>query len=267
MILDSPNLAEVQWPDTPFNLEQSFLLVARRGSESHGTHVPSTDPNSIDDRDLIGICVPPVAWTLGLKHWEGAESIKGVWDVVLYDFKKFVRLLCKQNPNVVGMFWLESEDYLYISDETQLLIDNRDVFRCRRSAYVSFAGYADSQLRKMSTGAYQGYMGAKRKALVDKHGFDRKNAAHLIRLLHMGEEYQRTGWMQVRRTWDREMLIQIKTGNGGNWSLNRIQSYAEECFAKMRLAYNASVLPETIDEERVNDLVVTIMRRRLANGY
>jgi predicted nucleotidyltransferase len=265
MLVDPYNLAEVQWPDTPFDLMQSFLLVARRGSESHGTYVPSTDPNSIDDRDLMGVCVPPVAWTLGLRRWEGAESIKGVWDVVLYDFKKFIRLLCKQNPNVIGMFWLEREDYLYVSDEAQLLIENRDVFRCRDAAYASFAGYVQSQLHKMRTGAYQGYMGAKRKALVDTHGFDRKNAAHLIRLLHMGEEYQRTGMLFVRRTWDREMLIQIKTGNGGDWSLNRIQSYAEECFENMRRSANRSVLPKMINEDRVNDLVVKIMQRRVSD--
>lgn len=263
MIISPSALADVRWPDTPFDLEQSLLLVARRGSESHGTFVPSTDPDSIDDRDLMGICLPPDPWTLGLRVWEGAESIKGVWDVVLYDFKKFVRLLCKQNPNVVGMFWLEAEDYLCVTDEAELLIAHRDAFRCRRSAYASFAGYADSQLRKMSTGAYQGYMGAKRKALVAKHGFDRKNASHLIRLLHMGEEYQRLGVLYPRRTWDREMLIQIKTGNGGNWSLPRIQAYADECFVKMRAAMNASVLPEMIDEDRVNDLVVTVMRNRL----
>jgi predicted nucleotidyltransferase len=256
-------IAEIAWPDTPFDLRTSLLLAARRGSESCGTFIPSSDPNSIDDRDIMGVCVPPAPWALGLRNWEGAESIKGVWDVVLYDFRKFVRLVCKQNPNVVGMLWLVPEDYLYRSLAADRLIEARDAFRARQPAYDSFIGYAHSQLKKMSSGAYRGYMGEKRKRLVDKHGFDRKNAAHLIRLLHMGEEYQRTGKLHVRRTWDQEMLIEIKSGNGGNWSLANVQSYAEDCFGKMRAALRESALPETVNEEVVEELVVSIMRERI----
>lgn len=77
----------------PFPLEPSLVLLGRRGSEAHGTYVPPTNPDSIDDRDLMGVCIPPAPWTIGLRQWEGSESIRGVWDVVLYDFRKFVRLL------------------------------------------------------------------------------------------------------------------------------------------------------------------------------
>lgn len=102
-------LDEIQWPDTPFALRPNLILAGRRGSESHGTYVPPTDPAAIDDRDVMGIVMPPADYAVGLKNWEGAEAIKGVWDVVLYDFRKFVRLLCKQNPNVMTLLWLREE--------------------------------------------------------------------------------------------------------------------------------------------------------------
>lgn len=251
---------EILYPDTPFPLMPSIALLGRRGSESHGTFVPSTDPNSIDDRDLMGICIPPDPWTLGLRSWEGAESIKGVWDVVLYDFRKFVRLLCKQNPNVIGMLWLEPEDYLIVAPAGQLLIDNRDLFRVRGPAYDTFVGYAHSQLSKMHKLSFEGYMGDKRKALVTKHGFDTKNASHLVRLLHMGVEFLQTGEMRVRRTWDRQMLIEIKRGE---WSLERVRSYADTLFFKMKEARGSSVLPEKLDDDAINALVVRVMREAL----
>lgn len=252
--------AEIQYPDTPFPLAPSIVLLGRIGSESHGTYVPSTEPNSIDDRDLMGICIPPEPWTLGLRQWEGASSIKGVWDVVLFDFRKFVRLLSKQNPNVIGMLWLEQEDYLHVGDAGRVLIENRDLFRVRDLAYETFVGYAHSQLSKMHKLSFDGYMGEKRKKLVTQFGYDTKNAGHLIRLLHMGEEFLRTGRMHVRRTWDREMIIEIKRGK---WGLERVRTYADDLFAKMKTARVESVLPEELDTDAINELVVDVMRKAI----
>lgn len=246
--------SEIQFPDTPFDLKESLVFLAKRGSESHGTYIPSDDPNSIDDRDLMGVCVPPRKYYLGLSHWEGADSFKGIWDVVLYEYKKFVNLLMKQNPNVIGMLWLEPEDYLFVSNEAQILIDNRKLFRHKQMAYDSFMGYANSQLKKMQGGAFKGYMGDKRKKLVEKFGFDTKNGAHLVRLLHMGKEYLETGELKVRRTWDRDMLISVKRGE---WSLEKVKTYSNDYFVKFREAYKNSPLPDEIDKERINEILVS----------
>jgi len=107
-----------------------------------------------------------------------------------------------------------------------------------------------------SAGAFLGYMGAKRKQLVEKYGYDVKNASQLIRLLHMGEEYQRTGKLYVRRTWDRNTLISIKRGE---WSLTRVQTHAESCLINMKHALENSVLPETVDVAVIEELTVSIM--------
>jgi predicted nucleotidyltransferase len=252
---------EIQFPSVPFDLSASLILLGRRGSEAHGTFIPSTDPNSIDDRDLMGVVIPPVGFYLGLHQWEGAESIKGCWDVVLYEYRKFVRLLIKQNPNVIGLLWLEPEDYLMSTSIGTELISNRYLFRHRRSAYESFGGYALGQLKKMRGSEFKGYMGDRRKQLVQKHGYDTKNAAHLVRLLHMGREYLQTGELYVRRTWDRDMLMEIKRGG---WSLERVQQYADSCFSSLEGAYQHSVLPEEpISLEVVNELVVGALTRSL----
>lgn len=253
------NFPDIEFPDTPFQLDSSLVLLGRRGSEAHGTYVPPEDPLGIDDRDLMGICIPPRPYVLGLRQWEGAESIKGVWDVVLYDFRKFVRLLCKQNPNVLSLLWLEPEDYLFRGPAGQKLIDNRDLFRSR-AAYTSFVGYAYGQMKKMTGGAHEGYMGAKRKTLVEKFGYDCKNASHLVRLLHMGMEYLRTGKLQVRRTVDVPLMVEIKKGG---WTLEHVQEYAGGLFDEMKRAEAECVLPDEIDLEAVERLVVECMQHHL----
>ncbi len=254
---------EIQFPATPFPLEPSWVLLGRRGSEAHGLYVPSTDPTSVDDRDLMGVCLPPAPFYLGLSRWEGTEAIHGCWDVVLYEFRKFVGLLMKQNPNVLSLLWLVPEDHLVVSPVGQLLLDNRELFRARDLAYDSFCGYARSQLKKMHHGVFRGYMGAKRKELVARLGYDAKNAAHLIRLLHMGREYLDTGRLEVRRTWDREMLGAVKRGE---WPLHRVQEYAASEFVRIEKARVLSPLPESIDHRAVETLVVNVLRAHVGGA-
>ncbi len=257
------------FPKTPFPIESSLILLGRRGSEAHGTYLPPEEKDGIDDRDLMGLCIPPEEMVLGTGGWEGgprwecSEEINGVWDVVLYDVRKFVRLLCKQNPNALSLLWLESEDYLQMSEEGRRLVAARDLFRARDAAYEAFVGYTKSQMEKMTSGAFKGYMGAKRKALVETYGFDLKNAAHAVRLLHMGCEYQKSGRLTVRRVWDRQMLIEIKRGE---WTLSMIKEHVADRLHSMEAAREESVLPLAIDMQKVEELAVSLMRSHLGRG-
>jgi len=254
------------FPKTPFPVEPSLILLGRRGSEAHGTYIPPEDKEGIDDRDLLGLCIPPESMVLGTGGWEGSarwessEEINGVWDVVLYDVRKFIRLLCKQNPNALSMLWLETSDYLKLSPEGNLLLFNRNLFRARDAAYEAFVGYTKSQMEKMTSGAFQGYMGAKRKQLVEKHGYDCKNAGHAVRLLHMGAEYMETGVLNVRRTWDRDMIIEIKQGK---WLLDRVKEHVSQRLEAMSSLRERSVLPEGINFDKVEALAVRIMEAHL----
>jgi len=241
-------LGLIAWPDVPFALQARLSLVMRVGSESHGTRIPSEDPDSIDDRDIMGVVIPPINYYLGLKKWEGADSIKGEWDVTLYEYRKFVSLLLKQNPNVLGCLWLEDEDYLKVGDTAAWLIENREIFQARTQAYNSFVGYSRSQLKKMESGAFKGYMGEKRKQLVERFGYDTKNAAHLIRLLLMGGEYLRNRTMTVRRVDDADMIMDIKRGG---WTLDRVKSYASELFRACDEAHRDSSMPYMISDENM----------------
>jgi uncharacterized protein len=258
---DRYNLKQVIWPETPFNLVKHAVIIGKRGSEAHGTYVPPTDENGqplshgIDDRDIMGICIPPIDYYFGLKQWEGKDAINDCWDVVLYSFQKFTRLLCEQNPNVLALLWIRPQDYVFLSPEGTELIRCRELFRSKNRAYKSFLGYASGQMHRMTHtdgNKYSGYMGAKRKALVDKYGYDTKNAAHLIRLLKMGIEYLSTGELTPYRSHDAQEIINIKLGR---WPLDQVNQYATELFAKAKDAMDKSPLPEQPDMEAINNLV------------
>lgn len=104
------------------------------------------------------------------------------------------------------------------------------------------------------------YMGDKRKHFVLEHGYDSKNAAHLIRLLRMSVEFFETGEMLVKRP-DREELLDIKRGK---WKLDDIKALATELFEKARAAKDSSAMPDEPDYKGANGLLVGLIRQHLA---
>lgn len=281
-----------------------MILLGYRGSIAHGMYVPSKDPNSIDDKDIMGVYIAPKEHYLGFGRQEVFERFIGEWDAVSYELKKFIGLLMKNNPNVLSMLWLKENQIIFQSELGQKLMANRDLF-ASKMAYHSFSGYAHGQLKrmthlnqgvlsdinnrmkqlekdgvtflegapKMPAGAktelvehvrqyealrskyFSGYMGNKRRGLVETHGYDTKNAAHLIRILRMGIEFLSEGQMHVERE-DKLELLAIKSGA---WSLEKVQGEAEKLFELAREANVRSPLPTNPDSEKIETLCVDLL--------
>lgn len=233
----------------------NIVLLGYRGSIAHNMYIPNTDPNSIDDVDLMGVFMAPVDHYIGInKVKETREKFIEKWDVVNYEFMKFVKLLINSNPNVLSLLWLKENQYLHISDYGNALVQNRDLFVSKK-AYHSFTGYAYSQLHRMTHGQKEGYMGEKRKQLVEKYGYDTKNAAHCIRLLKMGVEFLLEGRLNVFRE-DAPWLLEIKRGE---WQLEEVKSEASRLFKLADEAYVRSTIPSEPDYDTINTLVKSIV--------
>jgi predicted nucleotidyltransferase len=150
MTLD-PRIYEQFNAKAPFKLEDATILVfARIGSHSHGTYIAPTDPQAIDDTDFMGIIVPPPSYTIGVKNWDNTNFQFEELDCVFYSFRKFVQLLIKSNPNVIGLLWLRPEDYVQTDSEWTRILAHRDLFSSLM-AYDSFLGYAMGQFKKMES--------------------------------------------------------------------------------------------------------------------
>lgn len=272
-------------PDEKARLIPGFpILVVHAGSVAHGTHV-EPEAGGIDDVDIIGVYVDTLDRYFGLRAGvdRGSHVQIGKWDCSSYELRHFVRLAMACNPNVICALWTEEQHHLVRLTPGSVLIRNRALFSSKL-AYNTFSGYAGAQLARMT--AYHadgevsccegsefhtetcplteargrgsrkkfatGYMGQKRKALVEKFGYDCKNAAHLIRLLRMGQEFLATGMLNVKRH-DAKELIEIKQGK---WSLDRVMSTSMELSDKMTYARDVSPLPERPNEEAINAMLM-----------
>src|SRR6266566_7478436 len=164
---------------------EGCVLLGWRGSVAHGIYLDPNDPNSVDDRDLMGIVIAPLDCYFGLKDWgsRGTKEIKiGDWDVVHYEIRKMFSLLLQGNPNVVSLLWLPSELYLLEENYGNRIIQHRDIFSSKKM-WTAFEGYAWSQHERMKRGEFKGHMSSKRQELFDQYGYDCKAAAHMIRLV------------------------------------------------------------------------------------
>lgn len=238
-----------------FNLWEHTIALMYRGSIAHGTFIPNSNPGSIDDKDILGITMIPSSqfWGLPSKPFEQFEKFEDEWDVLIYGFQKAIKLLMKNNPNILSLLWTPEKHILKSTPIYEKLRANRDIFSSKL-IFQTYCGYGHDQLRKMENMAYKGYMGEKRKALVDKYGYDTKNAQHLIRLLRQGKEFLLTGDLNVERP-DAEELKRIKLGQ---WTIHKVKLEAERLFSEIAEAAEKSHLPEEVDKDKVDKLVQEI---------
>jgi predicted nucleotidyltransferase len=296
-------------------LPKDLIFLGYNGSQAHGTFRPKNDPNSIDDIDVMGVHLASKQHYLGFGRFKGQnrediyKSFTDEWDIISYEYRKFVELLAKNNPSVLAMLWLEPESVLHSTETWERLVQKRAIFSSKM-AYHSFTGYVITQFSKMenfnqeaqeglrqreedlrrlnvefingepklpagathslielvrqykemSSRYFKGFMGNKRKQLVLKHGYDAKNAAHLIRLLRMSVEFLKTGELVVMRP-DAAQILEIKQGK---WTLDAVKEEAERIFQDAAIAYKESKLPEKPDMEAIESLIVETLEEHIS---
>lgn len=259
---DIPSIYE----DTPIDKlpAHKILIQGIMGSHSHGTNIPVEDEAGTDDIDTMSIVLFPTDYYLGIKNYKTRfQVMQGENDRTIYEVRDFVKLLLKQNPNVLSLLWLEQDGYLDLEHNGLKLIRERDIF-ISAQMYKTYTGYANGQFEKMHQGATDtAYMGAKRKALKQRYGYDPKNAAHLIRLLTMCAETLETGKIQVKRP-DAGLLIDIKKGR---FSLDDIYTMVKRLKERNDEALAHTTLPKTPNYKRANELLIEIMNAEICGKH
>lgn len=129
-------------------LPEGLISLCWRGSVAHGMYLPKSDPDSIDDKDVMGIYVGPLEHYLGFGRKDVYEQWEGEWDCVFYELRKFIGLLLNCNPNVLSLLWLKPNGIIYENELGARLRENRSLFVTKK-AYHSFSGYAHAQFKKM----------------------------------------------------------------------------------------------------------------------
>lgn len=119
----------------------NLIIAGYGGSYAYGTNSDSSDI------DIRGIYVNPIDELLGITP-DSEQKIDTQTDTVIYSFHKMIKLLADCNPNTIELLGLRPQDYLYLTEAGQLLLDNRQLFLSKK-AIRTFGNYAASQLNRL----------------------------------------------------------------------------------------------------------------------
>lgn len=242
-------------------IPKNLIYLCYRGSIASNTYIPP-----ISDVDLMGVYILPREYYIGISQHktlnpttvEVKQEVNGtIYDCVFHEFRHFLTMALRCNPNVICGLWVRPEHILMVRHKFNVCLNLRNYFLSRKQLYKSFTGYALAQLQGVRDLDIHGYMGEKRKRMVEKYGYDVKNAAQLVYLLHVGIEALETSQLNVFRTEDAGLIKSIKMGE---WALDDVKLYADNLFHHAKKAYEQSKLQEEPKTDRIENMIVMMLK-------
>ena len=218
----------------------NIILECVTGSQMYNLATPESDT------DIKGIYVLPLRnmySTIG--GWRKIDKVYDHTDPdwTYYEVEKYMSLVMKGNPTALELLF--ANEYLLLTQEGKLLVDNRSAFLSKKikNAYI---GYALSQVRRKYRNASN--------VMEYRAG---KHVRHTWRLLKQYEQLATTGTLNPRLT-DEERkecfaFMEKSYEEALNW-------FIEE---KNRLEALPSVLPDEPDYDKINSILLELRESTL----
>ena len=273
-----------------FDVEKRTILRVRHGSHAYGLNIATSD---IDEK---GVCIEPLEYHLGFlnnfEQFERMASKGGDKDLVIYAFKKFVKLAAECNPNIIEVLFVDDSDILYCDKFGEELLARRNLF-ISKEAFNRFSGYARGQLHRIKShrswlmdppknppnqssmskeefksaltrwNQYENWKKQRNPARAEleaKFGFDTKHGMHLIRLMRMCKEIMTDGSVNVKRQ-DRDELLAIRNGER---SYDSVVEEANRLDQENVDLHKISTLPEKANRIQLDKFVVETIQLYLS---
>ena len=115
------------------------LYLVIRGSHAYGTNIPTSDT------DYSGVFVQNLDSILGMSYVDQINDDKN--DIVIYELRRFLELLAKNNPTVLELLNTPEDCVIYKHPLFDKILENKDNLLTKICAN-SFGGYAKEQISK-----------------------------------------------------------------------------------------------------------------------
>jgi predicted nucleotidyltransferase len=218
-----------------YGLRDSIIYRCVVGSRAYGLGVDGSDT------DRRGIYVAPcdMHWSLyGVpQQLENHESQECYWEI-----QKFIVLALKANPNILECLFTPLVEHMSpLGEELRAM---GEMF-LSKLVYQTYNGYVLSQFKKLN------------RDLRNKGAVKPKHAMHLIRLLLVGIQILREGFVPVSMEEHRAQLLAIRAGQM-DWA--EVNAWREQLHRAFDQAFRETRLPDRPDYERANRFLIRVRR-------
>ena len=255
-----------------FSASQKFILSNCQyetigGSFSYGVS------GDTSDTDIVGFCIPPKnmifphidGHILGFgkppqrfDQWQKHHIQDGnkQYDFTIYNIVKFFNLCLENNPNMVDALFVPLRCITHSTEVGNLVRENRKLF-LHKGSWHKFRGYAFSQLHKANSKNRTG----KRKAEVEKYGYDPKFLSHVVRLMDECEQILMFGDIDLERSRDYQKAIRR-----GDVGLGEVQAhFTMKEVSLERLYHESNAVPHRPDEEAIKTILLKCLEHHYGN--
>ena len=169
-------------------------------------------------------------------------------DVTIYNITRYFQLVMGNSPNMIDSLFSPDTSVVFADGVGRMVRDHRHLFLSDR-IFHSYRGMAHHHMGRLKGRSRQG----KRKNLVDRFGYDTKDASHTIRCLLEARDFLFNGDCDISS--HSEIISEIRNGE---WKLEYLESEFDKLLLDIenRYSHGESVLPYSPDKESIRSLLL-----------
>jgi uncharacterized protein len=237
-----------------------------------GSHAYALNKDD-SDKDIYGIVIPPKEDIFPHLRGEIAnfgthqEQFKGwqqhhiktedtEYDFNTYSIVRFFHLAMGSNPNIIDSLYTPLFCITHNTPIGNMIRERRDMFLSKK-AFYTFKSYAFGELKTLKSEKKN----SKRKAMIEKYGYDVKDASHLLRLIFEIEQILIHNTV-IDLTTNKEQLKAIKSGH---YTYEQVIDMFDQKERHLEELYHKCTLPEKPNESKIKEFLLNCLEHHYGN--
>lgn len=194
------------------NAKPLYLVI--RGSHAYGTNIETSDV------DYAGVFIQSMYDILGNKYIEQVNDCKN--DIVIYELRRFLELLRKNNPTVLELLNTPEDCIIYKDPIFDEILNNKDKF-ITKICSRSFGCYAKIQIQKAK--------GTNKKQNWEKDKINRKDVLDFVYVIEGKKSIPWKVWNNG--TYDEKFIGAVNIPNAKDLYALYYDTIAYNCFSEL----------------------------------